>query len=60
MEEKVFVSEKIAKVVKKYVPNDGLLLTRDLTALFSEMLIQVTNTAIQMYINDGVQLSEQK
>lgn len=54
MGNQVFVSDKIAKVVNKYMPEDGILLTKELTELFTQMLVQACGTAIYMYINQGI------
>jgi len=54
MEEKIFVSEKISKVVKKHIPNDGVLLTAELTELFTQLLVQAVGYGIEMYVNKGI------
>ena len=51
---KTFVSDKIARIVKRHVPNDGINLTIELTELFTQLLVQASGTAIQMYIEQGI------
>ena len=54
-----FVSSKIEKLVKKHIPDDGIVLTQELTELFTQLLVQASSTAIQIYMKQGIVIDKE-